>query len=136
VTSPNHPPLISRRLIDGHWSVVVAAVWKVHGEDFTLTIPPGFKTDLASVPRILWVLVARDELSFGGPIAHDFLYQCGGVPPAGTCYPSTKTFTRREVDALFSSLMREFGVVPWRRRAAWLAVRLFGWIPWKPNKRA
>jgi len=110
---------------------VVTDRWECYGGEFVLHVFAGFHTDLASVPRIFWPLLSLVDLGFGAPIAHDFLYQCGGVPPIGTCYPSAKRFTRREIDLLFSDLMAEFGVVPWRRRLAWSAVRLCGWAAFR-----
>lgn len=120
------PPEITTR----NRRIVVAHRWLFRGDGFVITVPEGFATDLASVPRIVWPLVSAWDLSFAAPILHDYIYAYRGVLPSGGIYPSDRTFTRRQADRLFAQLMAEEGVVFWRRRLAWLAVRLFGWLPW------
>ena len=124
------PPSITRTL----GITRLASAWNFFGKDYVVRIPTGFVTDLASIPRPLWVLIAPMDLTFAAPILHDYLYQCGGVPPPGGVYPSDVTFTRREADRLFAQLMKEEKIVFWRRHLAWVAVRLFGWATWKPAR--
>lgn len=97
-----------------------------------LSIPQGFVFDMASVPRLLWWLPGYAPMELGprASLTHDFLYRYRGNPPLGTVDP-VRTFTRREADRYFSDLMAEAGVNTARRRIAWLAVRLFGWLPWR-----
>lgn len=92
--------------------------WRHAGHPCTICVPAGFITDLASVPRLLWWLIAPFCL---GPAAvlHDFLYRRGG-------FYGGRTWTRRDVDRLFGRVMRESGVPRWKRRLAFRAVRLFG----------
>jgi hypothetical protein len=84
-------------------------------------VPAGFTFDLASIPRLLWPIIGPFELSIEAPLLHDYLYRNGGLG----------TFSRADVDAMFLDLMRSEEVARWRRWAAWLAVRLFGWAAWK-----
>lgn len=91
------------------------------------TIPAGFRTDLASVPRILpglFRLLFRSELHTArAAVLHDFLYASGAV-------------TRREADALFYEALRathEGTVGAW---AMWLGVRAGGWFAWRGHRRA
>jgi hypothetical protein len=95
-----------------------------------ITVPAGFEFDLSSVPRAFWSLIAPFELSVTAPLLHDFLYETGGDPPAGAIEPP-RTYTRREVDELFRSVMEQEGVPAWRRRLAYAAVRTFGGRAWK-----
>jgi hypothetical protein len=81
-------------------------------EDWSV-IPKGFRSDLASIPRCLWWLIAPFELSIQAPLLHDYLYKRGRL-------------RRRVVDRVFLGLMESEGVPRWRRNAAYLAVRLFG----------
>lgn len=91
----------------GEWGVVVH-------------VKPGFRTDGASIPRLLWPV-------FGSPydpdilpeaIAHDAMYRGRIVP-------------RRDADNAFGDMMRARGRIgAWKRRRIWLGVRLFGWIAW------
>lgn len=109
---------------------VLARPWRFFGFGYTLRVPEGYVTDLASVPRLFWPLISAWDLSFAAPILHDFLYEYGGRPPAGAAYPANVGFSRRETDALFLHLMAEEGVAAWRRWIAWAAVRLFGRGRW------
>lgn len=94
-----------------------------------IRIPAGFEFDLASVPRLLWWLIAPFELSITAPLLHDFLYQNAGDPPEGTVIPP-RTYSRAETDRLFLQVMRREGVPAWRRQLAYLATRLFGSFWW------
>lgn len=88
----------------------------------TIIIPKGFVTDLASVPRLFWWLIAPMELSAVAPIVHDYLYQTGGI---------SGRYSRRASDDLFLSIMIREHVPIWRRVLAYLAVRWFASDAWK-----
>lgn len=92
-------------------------------------VPNQFEFDLASIPRPFWWLVAPFELSIAAPLLHDYLYRYGGDPPDGSIVPP-RTYTRKETDLLFREIMAEEGVSPWRRVAAYRAVRWFGSGAW------
>lgn len=84
-----------------------------------ITVPEGFETDLASVPRVLWPLMAASGPHQRAAIVHDFLYQ------------SVTDVSRFLADALFRDLMSALGVPLWRRVSAYYAVRAFGWRHWQ-----
>ena len=86
--------------------------------DTQIIVPKGFLFDLASIPRVIWALIAPFELSISAPLIHDWLY----TNPAGQ--------SREEVDKLFLAIMEEEAVPSWRRVPAYLAVRLFGGRFW------
>lgn len=86
-----------------------------------IMITAGFLTDLASIPRILWNIIAPFELSTEAPVVHDFLYRNGGLGK----------YTREQADQIFLELMAKEGVVWWKRHVAYRAVRLFAWGSWK-----
>jgi hypothetical protein len=103
-----------------------AAAWTVR-ESFgvetsigLLVVSAGFVTDLSSIPRWLWWIIAPMELSTVAPIAHDYLYSHGGVVPG---FPAV---SRAETDRIFYDLMKREDVWWWRRWFAFRAVRLFG----------
>ena len=103
-------------------------------------VPPGFRTDFASVPRPFWSWIAPWGRHGRAAIIHDFLYQLGAVtnPGAGTLRRPSK----REVNRLFRQAMIVLdGVILgrstfWSRfprpvlrvRLAFAAVR--AWIMW------
>lgn len=78
-------------------------------------IPDGFKTDLASVPRIFWALLPPDGTYERAAVLHDF--GCASLRD-GTC-----TLSSRDVDGLFCRVSREEGVGLLTRWALWTGVR-------------
>lgn len=82
----------------------------------TITVPEGFVTDFASVPRLplTWYL-AGGEADQAATI-HDFLYH-SDVP-------------RDTADAVFREAMAVDGQPAWRRNGMWAMVRLFGAKPY------
>lgn len=95
-----------------------------------ITVPEGFEFDLASIPRALWWLISPFELSIAAPLLHDFLYQHKGDPPSGSIVPP-RTYSRKEADDLFRTVMEQEGVPAWRRSLAYAGVRAFGWLGWR-----
>ena len=86
-------------------------------------IPVGFEFDLASIPRLLWPLIAPFELSIGAPLLHDYLYVNRGLGQ----------FTRKQVDKMFRKVMKDEGIWAWRRWPAYAAVRLLGFLAWRES---
>ena len=82
-------------------------------------VKPGFRTDGASIPRLLWRVFGSpyDPDIFPAAIAHDALYRGEIVP-------------RKDADFAFLKMMEKSGVPEKKRRLVWLGVRLFGWITW------
>lgn len=93
-----------------------------------IIVSEGFKTDLASVPRMLWAFISPWDIARAAVI-HDFLYsQCREY--------STKTAfdsflwknVRRISDKIFLMAMNsaEPSVPSWKKKSAYYAVRVFG----------
>ena len=91
----------------------------VGGWDVVVHVMPGFRTDGASIPRLLWRVFGSpyDPDIFPAAIAHDALYRGEIVP-------------REDADCNFLVMMAVSGVPKIKRRLVWLGVRLFGWITW------
>ncbi len=92
----------------------------VGGWDVIVRVSPGFKTDGASIPRLLWFVFGSpyDPDIIAEAIAHDAMYRGRIVP-------------RKDADNAFRDMMENRGVISaWKRRRIWLGVRLFGWITW------
>ena len=115
---------------DGWWTLEEEYRCPVNGS--LLKIPKGFRFDLASIPRLFWVVpgFAPFELSTAAPLVHDYLYRFEGHLPAGQVVPPRR-FTRREADMYFRLIMKNEGVGVIRRTLAWWGVRLGGWIAWR-----
>ena len=80
-----------------------------------VTIPDGFETDLASIPRWYWAVSNPSNSDFmGASILHDYLYRC------------TSSYTRTEADSIFYYALRGKDVSVYTSYKMYLAVRLFG----------
>ncbi|EDQ6553546.1 DUF1353 domain-containing protein [Salmonella enterica subsp. enterica] len=96
--------------------------WRVH-EPFEfylsddnsdiISVPAGFVTDLASVPRIFWALLPPDGKYAKAAIIHDYLYD-------------NALRTKKEADKIFLDGMTVLGVPKWKCTLMYWAVRLFG----------
>ena len=77
----------------------------------SVLVPADFETDFGSVPRMCWRIASPwDALE---PTAiHDFLCRHAAVQ-------------RNVADWYFLMAMTDYGVVWWRRRLMWLAVRVY-----------
>lgn len=99
--------------------------WSYQDGPSAIRIPAGFICDLASVPRAVWAVLSPADLSESAALVHDWIYRHAGTLPGGLSY------TRAESDRLFFRIMGEEGVSSWKRRAAYVAVRLFGHSAWR-----
>ena len=115
---------------NGAWVTTEPSEVPVNGS--LLTVPAGFVFDLASIPHVLRSLIDKEDLGVAGPLVHDQVYQTRGRVEPFTVPPIR--VTRRAADRLLRDLCREDGVGFWKRWAAWLMVRLFGFFPWPPAK--
>ena len=86
-------------------------------EKYIIKVPQGFITDLASVPRYLWITFPPFGKYTDASIVHDYLY-------SKDC--EYKSVTREQADKIFLELMKQLGVPTWKRYAMYYAVRLFG----------
>jgi hypothetical protein len=78
-----------------------------------IVVPAGTVTDLASVPRLLWVILPPHGRWAKAAIIHDYLY-ANGI--------GTKEFA----DRVFLEAMEILGVPKTKRTLMYWAVRLFG----------
>ncbi|HEY0349425.1 MAG TPA: DUF1353 domain-containing protein [Pyrinomonadaceae bacterium] len=118
---------------------VVVEDYAYHADaGYDITVLKDFKYDRASIPRIFWAIIDKDDLSNVAPVFHDLLYRHGGVLPPdevpleGTVSPS-REFVRADVDKLFRELAKKCGVSSWRAQLAYEAVSKFGGPSWKPH---
>jgi hypothetical protein len=85
------------------------------GKTDTIRIPSGFATDLASVPRIFWVLLPPDGTYERAAVLHDALcvWLAQGVSPIDA----------RDTDGLFRRVAREGGTGLIACWLLWVGVR-------------
>lgn len=97
---------------------------------YTICVPAGFITDMASVPQVLWAILPPDGPYGKAAVVHDYLYRTGGrvdVSPA-------HAFSKAESDLIFYQAMGELGVSWWRRQIMYRAVQIFGGSSFKGEK--
>lgn len=118
-------PLIVKALDGSRWQVMEPFEYHVGKEDSTevITIPKWFITDFASIPRIFWTLVGSPTGRYSkAAVVHDWLYH-------------RQYYERNEADKIFLEAMQVLKVPWWKRRIMWLAVRVFGFLPWNKRRR-
>lgn len=101
-------------------------------QEYRITVPANYETNLASIPRCLWSIIAPFELSEVAPLVHDYLYDHAGIP-VEIC-GETRIVKKREADKIFRRIMKREGVPGWKRFAGYWAVRLFASGAWKTCK--
>lgn len=103
-----------------HGSMILqlTAPFRYHSQRIgeTITVPSGFISDGASVPRIFWTLFSPFGEYFRAALVHDFLYT-----------GANRVYNRAESDRIFLEAMVEAGVPFIRRRLIYRAVRVGGW---------
>jgi hypothetical protein len=87
-----------------------------------VTVPVGFVTDFASIPRVFWSVLPPDGKYTHSAIVHDFLYW-------------TQTGPREDADQILKVMMEDFSVGTTKVTAIYSAVRTFGGIAWDSNAK-
>ena len=85
-----------------------------------ITVPEGFITDFASVPRVVWWLLPPWGQYGKAAVVHDFLYRA-------------KPWPRKRCDQIFLEGMQTLGVGWATRTTMYSAVRVAGWRAWNKD---
>lgn len=85
----------------------------------TITVPAGFPTDLASIPRPLWAILPPIGHYDRAAVVHDYLYKFPG------------SLSRGDVDSVFNEALALSKVSRLTRWTLYSAVRAGGWRPWR-----
>lgn len=93
------------------WEVMERFTVKWKG--ISITVPKGFRTDLASTPRILWAILPPFGKYNTAAIVHDYLYY-------------RKTLSRKTCDEIFLELMTYSKVNVVVKMLFYFSVRAFG----------
>lgn len=89
------------------------------------TIPAGFQTDLASIPRTLRATYPVVDSHMVAAVVHDFLYRETAQAYRG----------RKWADRFFLRLMKETRVPAMTRNPVYWGVKIGGWASYQKNKR-
>jgi hypothetical protein len=98
---------------DGLWRLTAPLVYQSDVAKMTFTVPAGFITDLASVPRIPIAYLLAGGTSNEASVVHDFIY-------------STHPVARATADAVLKEASLLTGVPKWRAWLMWAGVRVGG----------
>ena len=86
-------------------------------------IKKGFSSDLGSIPRMWWWLIAPFEIGVMDAIVHDYLYR-------------HQIGDRHWADWVLLKSMRDNGKPYWMRKTVYGLLRAFGWKAWNRHAKA
>ena len=117
-------PLIVKKLAGRIWEIMEPFDYHVGSKDSLriVSVPKGFVTDLASVPRMFWIIFPPDGQYTKAAVIHDFCY-------------FKRLFRRRTCDAIFYEAMGVLKVPLWKRWIMHKAVRVGGWVGWRKHRK-
>lgn len=95
----------------GKWELTTPFVYYSETTNDTYTVPIGFVTDFASVPRIPGAYYLAGNTAHKAAVVHDFLCR-------------TKLVSRLMADEVFLEAMKDQQVPAWRRWLMFLGVRI------------
>lgn len=104
------------------------AVWRleddlIYASDMLadmITVPKGFRTDFASVPRIPFAYMLTGGKANAASVLHDWFY-------------STRAISRKQADDLFYEAILASGHSQWTAWLMWLGVRVGGGWTWRKD---
>jgi len=118
------PLRLSRFVEPIYYLLEPGILWKPNPDNGTqfesILVSPGFVTDLASIPPVLFPALRADGEYAQAAIVHDYLYW-------------TQRTTRAYADEVFRIAMRDLEVRPREIGSIYSAVRAFGQTPWDRN---
>jgi len=119
------------RFIDGHdWEVRAPFEYHLGHDDGDecVSIPAGFVTDFASIPRGLWNVLPPTGPYGKAAVVHDWLYQRRRIVNHRTGL--ARLVERGEADRILNEGMAVLGVGRFTRWMVYSGVRMGGWKPW------
>lgn len=117
-----HGTLSVTRFSDAYWYLTRPIEWSpAQGQQLPkVTVPIGFVTDFASIPRALWIALPRDGDYVWAAVVHDYLYWF--------------QMTSRDVaDDVLNAAMKDFNIPTTDRVAIYEGLHLGGGSAWEQN---
>lgn len=106
-----------------HWILLEALNYQIGDTDDILTVPAGFVTDFASIPKALWSLGLSPHGRYSrAAIIHDFLYW-------------SQVCTKTQSDRLLVLAMKESNVAKVKEKTIFAGVKVGGASSWAENKK-
>ncbi|MGJ9420482.1 DUF1353 domain-containing protein [Massilia sp. CMS3.1] len=106
---------------DEKWILLAPLMYESDVAGRVITVPAGFPTDLASVPRLPIVYGLCGGVARRAAVVHDYLYTSGRA-------------SRSVADAVFREASAAIGVPAWRRWLMWAGVRVGGSSHYAPER--
>ena len=100
----------------------------LEGSKDSITVPKGFKTDLASIPWPVSMFIPIVGRYNQSAVLHDYTYHIKGEI---TKPYNRKKRPRKECDKIFKESMQVLGVHWFKRGVMFNSVRAFGFISWR-----
>ena len=104
------------------WLLVEKLTYSIGQSGISNTVPQGFVTDFASIPKPLWSYLSPHGRYSKAAIVHDYLYW-------------VQDCTREEADNILLIAMKESGVSSAQQKEIYLGVRAGGWYAWDANRK-
>lgn len=115
-------PLRTEKIGAHRWLLTDDLVYRSAFLSGVLIAPRGYQTDLASIPRLGWVIFPKVDVYDSASVAHDAGYGHALVTEHGDRIHLIK----RLADRLFLEAMEALGVPWWQRTLMYRAVSVFG----------
>lgn len=87
-----------------------------------ITVPVGFITDFASVPKIFWSILPPNGIYGKSTVIHDYLYYSG-------------IYSKSKSDEIFLESMGVLKVPDWQKYTMYRAVKYFGYAAWNTHRK-
>lgn len=106
----------------GTWRLTSTFSYESDVANQTFTVPAGFVTDFASVPRIPIFFMLVGDVASEAAVIHDYLY-------------SVQSTSRAVADKVLKEAAKVAGCPNWQAQILYLGVRLGGWYIWDRKKK-
>jgi hypothetical protein len=116
------PPTVKPFSDNREWVLVEDLEYSIRNSSVKISVPRGFVTDFASIPRPLWSILSPHGKYSRAAIIHDYLYW-------------KQECTREQADNILLIAMEESGVCNAQRKEIYAGVRVGGKSAWESNKK-
>ena len=110
-------PLLASQISESDWQLAAAFSYDSELLGRLVTVPVGFVTDFASVPRVPLAYWLVGGVGNKAAVIHDYLYR--------TCFLGADK--RIDADKTFKEALGVLNIAAWRCEGMYLGVRAFGW---------
>lgn len=109
----------------------------LHNGFWNLTLPAGFRSDLATTPRLSWLFGFRPDGQLLIPsLFHDFWYRHGCILALNTNGEMKWVVSGKwDADLMFAGLVHEASGLRLPGFIGFIALALFGWPAWLSNAK-